>query len=300
MLHDKHFETDEIISCEIDNLITPFYNKIHQPILCVDNSDECIFFFLVFPWIKLHLIPLFFVNCSAIPLRYFWWNYFLSNFKFSWWFVETSLFVNGMVYSYLIMIIDQQSVDTFSDDTCSSTTVFILLQLEHHSIASCDDHFFFFFFRLFLINSISVLIFESSVIYCLTCFVFAFLADSCAFLDAVNAGYHKKAVPLATGIASNNLRNNFRRNIFWCVHRMSQDLDRMLPCLKNFWQPIQKHLRERESEEKRKTQTQKIISNKSSWTYSAWLFYLYYIWIWWQKSMMYGEVEIAWKSFVNP
>ena len=81
---------------------------------CVDNSDECIFFFLVFPWIKLHLIPLLFVNCSVIPLRYFWWNYFLSNFKFSWWFVETSLFVNGMVYSYLIMIIDQQSVGTFS------------------------------------------------------------------------------------------------------------------------------------------------------------------------------------------
>ena len=141
MLHDKHFETDEIISCEIDNLITPFYNKIHQPILCVDNSDECIFFFLVFPWIKLHLIPLFFVNCSVIPLRYFWWNYFLSNFKFSWWFVETSLFVNGMVYSYLIMIIDQQSVDTFSDDTCSSTTIFILLHLEHHSVASCDYQF---------------------------------------------------------------------------------------------------------------------------------------------------------------
>ena len=50
------------------------------------------------------------------------------------------------------------------------------------------------------------------------------MALSCAFLDAVNAGYHAEAVPCATRVANNNFWNNFYENIFWRVQGMSQIL----------------------------------------------------------------------------
>ena len=47
-LHEKNFDTNEKISCRIDESITSFYNKIYRPLWWVDQSDEFIFFFLDF------------------------------------------------------------------------------------------------------------------------------------------------------------------------------------------------------------------------------------------------------------
>ena len=74
LLHDNHFETNEKNLIELMNRL--------QSIDWYDGLDESIFFFLVFfPWRKLHLISLLFVHYSVIKLRYFWWNYFLNNFR---------------------------------------------------------------------------------------------------------------------------------------------------------------------------------------------------------------------------
>ena len=45
MLHDKYFETDEKISCRIDDSITPFYNTIHRLLWWVDKSEWIHFLF---------------------------------------------------------------------------------------------------------------------------------------------------------------------------------------------------------------------------------------------------------------
>ena len=82
--------------------------------------SESIFFFLLF--FSSFLISLLFVHYSVIKLRYFWWNYFLDNFR---------LLIGLLKLVSLLMvgqIIDQQNVGiaigTFSDDKYSSATVF--------------------------------------------------------------------------------------------------------------------------------------------------------------------------------
>ena len=83
-------------------------------------QSESIFFFLFF--FSSFLISLLFVHYSVIKLRYFWWNYFLNNFR---------LLIGLLKLVCLLMvgqIIDQQNVGiaigTFSDDKYSSATVF--------------------------------------------------------------------------------------------------------------------------------------------------------------------------------
>ena len=56
-LHDKHFETDEKISCRVDESITILDNAIHRLIPWIDKIDESIFLYLAtFFWRKLNLI----------------------------------------------------------------------------------------------------------------------------------------------------------------------------------------------------------------------------------------------------
>ena len=62
-----------------------------------------------------------------------------------------------MVYSYFIMIIDQQNVGTFSDNTCSSTAIFILLS--HGASISFFFWTAFLFCQTFLLLNLISLIF---------------------------------------------------------------------------------------------------------------------------------------------
>ena len=111
-LHDKHFETDEKISCRIDDSITPFYTTIHRLVWWVDKECfESIFFFLVFLLEKTAFDLLIFFHFNVLQLRYFWWNFFLNNF-----FLHSGLlrllFVDGRyIVTYFIMITHQQNVD---------------------------------------------------------------------------------------------------------------------------------------------------------------------------------------------
>ena len=55
---------------------------ITQSINWYDSLDEFIFFFLVFFLEKIAFDHLAFFHYGAIiKLRYFWWNYFLNNFR---------------------------------------------------------------------------------------------------------------------------------------------------------------------------------------------------------------------------
>ena len=82
-LHDKHFETDEKISCRIDGSIiyTPFSDTIYRPLCWFDKSDESIFFFRLFFREKCIWSPCFFVQYRVIQLKYSWQNYILNNFS---------------------------------------------------------------------------------------------------------------------------------------------------------------------------------------------------------------------------
>ena len=66
-------------------------------------------------------------SCFLFSTAWFWQNYIFNDFSL----LDSLLRLVCllMVHSYLIMIIDQQNLGTFSDDTCSSTTVFIFLHI---------------------------------------------------------------------------------------------------------------------------------------------------------------------------
>ena len=74
LLHDKHFETDEKISCRVDGVdesITPFYKTIHWPFpfsLVFFTSKKIIWscFLFITAWFSLYILIK--------------WNYFLNNF----------------------------------------------------------------------------------------------------------------------------------------------------------------------------------------------------------------------------
>ena len=106
-LHDKHFETNENISCKTDESIILYYNTIHQLIWWVEKSNESIFLIQIqsFFWRKLQLIFLSFVHYRVNQLRYFWWNYFLNNFKLL--DALLRLVCLLMVYNYFIIIMIQ-------------------------------------------------------------------------------------------------------------------------------------------------------------------------------------------------
>ena len=75
---DKHFETDERISCRTDESITLFVTQFND--WYCNGLDEFIFLFLVFFLEKTAFLISFFVYCNVTQLKYFWWNYFLNNF----------------------------------------------------------------------------------------------------------------------------------------------------------------------------------------------------------------------------
>ena len=128
-----------------------------------------------------------------IPLRYFWWHYFLNNFSLlDRWLRLVCLL---MEYSYCIIIINHQNAVKFSDDTCSSTTVF---HIASHG-TPINIFFwttFFSFYRLFYLST-RFLCFDSWIsCHLIAKLVSEFLAvlllfSSCASSDAVNADYHE-------------------------------------------------------------------------------------------------------------
>ena len=131
-------------------------------------------------------------------------------------------------YSYFIVIADQQNVDSFSEETCSSSTVGITFTcIEHQSVSSLSTFSFpqtlpAWFLSCLTLGS------SSSVIFCLTCL--KFLAVSCAstgflwILVTVN-----KRMSCATRIESKNLANNFYGNIFQPVQWNESDLGHLFP-----------------------------------------------------------------------
>ena len=121
-MHDQNLEKKGKTSIGIDELITLLYNT-NLPVWWVGRSEEPVLVFLhSFLWRKLFLISLFFVHYRVIKLWFFWGNYFWSNFS-----SLDGLFYLFMVYSYFIMIMNQQNKGTFSNDTCSSTSLYITL-----------------------------------------------------------------------------------------------------------------------------------------------------------------------------
>ena len=111
VLHDKHFETDEKVSCRIDNRLPNF---LIQSINCYDELtgvNKSIFFFLVFFLEKTAFDLLVFVHYNVIQLSYFWQNYFLNNLSL----------LDGLLRLVCLLvvhqlhhdIIDKQNVGTF-------------------------------------------------------------------------------------------------------------------------------------------------------------------------------------------
>ena len=161
--------------------------------------DESIFFFLQsFFWRKLHLISLFhctkkwsfplrissvnvtksagncgfghiywlspifcgvlFVHYSMIQLKHVCWNCFLNNFNLLDGLLRLVYLL--MLYGcFTIIIVDQQNVGTFSDDTCSSTTVSYIASYGAPINIFFWTSFLFFFHRIFYVSTrfISVL-----------------------------------------------------------------------------------------------------------------------------------------------
>ena len=130
-------------------------------------------------------------------------------------------------YSYFIVTVDQQNVDSFSEKTCSSSTVVITFTcIEHQSVSSFEYLFFSSDF-----TSLISLLFDSWIFFfchlLLTCLKFPVV--SCAstgflwILVTVN-----KRMSCAT-LIENNLANNFYGNIFQRLQWNESDLGHLLP-----------------------------------------------------------------------
>ena len=156
-MHGKYFETDESIARS--------YNTIHRPAWWVDKTDELIFLFLVFFLGKIAFYLLVFCSLQRDSAQIIWWNYFLNNFSLLDGLLRLVCLL--MVYSYFIMIIDQQDVDKFSDDTCSSTTVSYIASHGVSMNIFLWASLLFSFCRRFYLSTqfLSVSTFESFVMY---------------------------------------------------------------------------------------------------------------------------------------
>ena len=143
-MHGKYFETDESIARS--------YNTIHRPAWWVDKSDELIFLFLVFFLGKVAFYLLVFCSLQRDSAQIIWSNYFLNNFSL----------LNGllrlvcllMVYRYFIMIIDQQDVGKFSDDTFFNNSLLYCITWSINEYLPLSIFSFLFLQTFLLINSI--------------------------------------------------------------------------------------------------------------------------------------------------
>ena len=131
-MHGKYFETDESIARS--------YNTIHRPTWWVDKSDELIFLFLVFFLGKIAFYLLVFCSLQRDSAQIIWWNYFLNNFSLLDGLLRLVCLL--MVYSYFIMIIDQQDVGNFLMTHVLQQQSLILHHMEYQWISSFEHLYF--------------------------------------------------------------------------------------------------------------------------------------------------------------
>ena len=160
-----------------------------------NGLDEFMFFFLVFFVEKTAFLISFFVHYSVIQFRNFWWNYFLNNFSLLVGLMR--LFVDDGSYIFIIISDPQQNVgiqflmkyvfqQQFLHCFTRSSNQFLIFNTSFFSISS---DFFTYQLDFSLFWPLNLLSYTRCSYNLFPSFWWSVLAVSCAFLDAVHAGY---------------------------------------------------------------------------------------------------------------